>query len=484
MTNTHILSRPFTYIAPGSLREAIQIMSDAGNVAAVLSGGTHLLTMLKMDRAAPDVLVNIKNLPELAGFQQENDGSLFIGACETIFSIRRNPFIQVNYPALAEACASFGSVQIEKMGTIGGNVCNGSPASDSVPALMVHDARVVVTGQSGERILPLEDFLLGPNKVNLHRGEILRGILLPKPRSDCFSGFMKVSRVAADLAKVNLAVWICFHEGVVVECRIAMGAVGPVVMRCVSAEEELIGKHIDEHLIEKVAEKAAETIQPIDDIRSTAWYRRQVARVMLHDLLVIAKVNSNDKAISLEASQSKIHHSTATNTILIEKKQRKLIHINVNGRDVEEYVTPNQLLINLLRDTLQLTGTKYGCGLGECSACTVLVDGQPALACLILAASLDGCTVTTIEGLESITGNLDPLQEAFIENAAYQCGYCTPGMIMTLKGLFDDIAHPTEEEIRDYLKGNRCRCTGYISVVRAVESLVKNQEDKEGLNAS
>jgi aerobic-type carbon monoxide dehydrogenase small subunit (CoxS/CutS family) len=148
--------------------------------------------------------------------------------------------------------------------------------------------------------------------------------------------------------------------------------------------------------------------------------------------------------------------------------EKKLIHFTVNGEPQELLVAPNELLLNVLRERLQLTGTKYGCGIGECGACSVHIDGQLALSCLVLAVSVDGCRVTTIEGLEKPDGTLDPLQESFIDHAALQCGFCTPGMIMVGKALLDENPSPTEDEVREYMKGNLCRCTGYASIVRAV----------------
>jgi len=140
----------------------------------------------------------------------------------------------------------------------------------------------------------------------------------------------------------------------------------------------------------------------------------------------------------------------------------------VNGVRQRLWVAPNELLLNVLRERLQLTGAKYGCGIGECGACTVLMDGRPVLACLVLAVSAHGSEIVTVEGLQGPDGELDPLQEAFIEHAALQCGYCTPGMLMTAKALLNENPHPSENEVRDYLKGNLCRCTGYASIVRAV----------------
>lgn len=144
------------------------------------------------------------------------------------------------------------------------------------------------------------------------------------------------------------------------------------------------------------------------------------------------------------------------------------IEFTLNGRKRKLDVEPNQLLLNLLRDELGLTGTKYGCGIGTCGACTVLLEGEPVLSCLTLAVEVDGKTVETIEGLAE-GGSLDQVQEAFIETGAIQCGFCTPGFIITAKALLKENPEPTEGEIREYLKGNLCRCTGYINIVKAVK---------------
>lgn len=140
----------------------------------------------------------------------------------------------------------------------------------------------------------------------------------------------------------------------------------------------------------------------------------------------------------------------------------------VNGTEVRLDVAADKRLLDILRDDLGLTGTKEGCGEGECGACTVLIDGKPVHACLTLAAQLGGREVTTIEGLEKI-GELDLLQRCFVEETAIQCGYCTTGMIMAAKGLLLENPHPTREEIRIAISGNICRCSGYTQIVRAVE---------------
>ncbi len=146
----------------------------------------------------------------------------------------------------------------------------------------------------------------------------------------------------------------------------------------------------------------------------------------------------------------------------------KVIRFKLNGKPVSIYVENNELLLNVLREKLGVISPKYGCGIGECGACTVLVDGEPVLSCLTLAIEVDGKEVTTVEGLAK-GGELDIVQRAFIEEGAIQCGYCTPGFILMAKKLLEENPDPDEGYIREYIRGNLCRCTGYINVVRAIK---------------
>ncbi|MBI4527736.1 MAG: (2Fe-2S)-binding protein [Deltaproteobacteria bacterium] len=147
--------------------------------------------------------------------------------------------------------------------------------------------------------------------------------------------------------------------------------------------------------------------------------------------------------------------------------EARSIRTIVNGKPLEISVSPNETLLEFLRYRLGLTGTKEGCDTGDCGACTVLLEGKPVNACLVLAVEADGGTLATIEGLSS-NGELHPLQQAFIDQGAVQCGFCTPGMIMAAKSLLDEEPSPSEEEIRLALAGNICRCTGYVNIMKAV----------------
>jgi len=154
--------------------------------------------------------------------------------------------------------------------------------------------------------------------------------------------------------------------------------------------------------------------------------------------------------------------------------EKQLLHIIVNGQEQELHINPKTLLVEVIRDHLNLTGTKRGCDSASCGACTVILDGMAVKSCSVLAMQADGLHVTTSEGLEE-EGMLHPIQRAFLDQGAYQCGFCTSGMLMSSKALLDENPNPTIREIREGIDGNLCRCTGYNSIVRAVDAVAKGK---------
>jgi aerobic carbon-monoxide dehydrogenase small subunit len=157
---------------------------------------------------------------------------------------------------------------------------------------------------------------------------------------------------------------------------------------------------------------------------------------------------------------------------------KSFIQLTVNGQPVDAAVEPNRTLLQFLREDLGLTGTKHGCGLGDCGACTVILDGQAVNSCLVLAIHANGREVLTIEGLAE-NGKLHPIQQAFVDKGSIQCGFCTPGMILSAKALLDTNPNPTEQEIRMAISGNLCRCTGYQKIVEAIGEAAKIIQGKE-----
>jgi len=148
---------------------------------------------------------------------------------------------------------------------------------------------------------------------------------------------------------------------------------------------------------------------------------------------------------------------------------KRVIILNVNNQDYEVLVKPEQTLLEVLRETIGLTGTKSGCNEGSCGSCTVLLDNKPTLSCSTLAIAAEGKEIVTIEGLAGEDGKLHPVQQSFVENGAIQCGFCTPGMVLSAKSLLDRNSKPNEEEIKEALGGNLCRCTGYAKIIKAVK---------------
>jgi len=476
MTNSHIVYHRFAYLEPTSVAEAVRLLQERGPSAKVVAGGTDLIVHLKMERSAPAALISLSKIPGLDRIAIR-DGHLHVGARATIRAIEQDERIRAHYAALTDACLSFSTTQVQTMGTVGGNLGNGSPASDSAPALIALGAEVEITGPAGQRRLPLEDFFTGPGKTVLGRGELITEVILPRPAAGTGSAFLKVSRVVADIAKASAAVCLVREGDRVTAARMAFGSVAPTPLRTPKAEQALLGQRFDEDLVTRAAQIASEEVSPITDVRSTAAYRREAVRAMVYDALHAAwqRAGQGDSQPWLQGAEVTPETLPAPAQPVAADEQR-LIELKVNGKKYSVWVAPNELLLNVLREKLQFTGTKYGCGIGECSACTVHLDGAPVLSCLVLAISAAGHEILTVEGLQKPGGELDPLQEAFIDHVAYQCGFCTPGQLMTAKALLIENPAPTEDEVRHYMRGNICRCTGYVSLVRAVMSCAEEEE--------
>jgi carbon-monoxide dehydrogenase medium subunit len=295
-TNTHILVAEFEYLEPESTHEACSLLADHGDQARVIAGGTDLLVQMKLERADVSYLIGLRRLPELRRIT--SDGGLVIGATASIRSVSRSSAVRGSYAALGEACDAFSTIPVMVMGTVGGNVCNASPAADTAPALLAFDARARVVAPGGERLVPLEEFFLGPSMTVLRRGEMLESLRLAPPAGRTGSAFLKIGRVAADIAKVSVAVRIDREGERIADCRIALGAVAPTPMRSPEAEQLLRGQKPTRRLVTDAARAAAGEIRPITDVRSTAEYRRHAAIVMVEDAVASAWTRAGGKEIS------------------------------------------------------------------------------------------------------------------------------------------------------------------------------------------
>jgi carbon-monoxide dehydrogenase medium subunit len=285
-TNTHILAAEFDYVQPATLAEVFSLLSEHGARAQLIAGGTDLLVQMKMEQKSPACLISLSRIQELQGITSRGDFTA--GATASIWSLAKSKEVRLQCTALAEACEAFTSVPIMIMGTLGGNLCNASPAAKTAPPLLAFDATVSLASRGGRRDVPLEDFFLGPGQTVLGENEVLHSVRLAKPAPKTGSAFLKVGRVHADIAQVSAAVRLVLDGDQVIDCRIALGAVGPTPMRARRAEAFLTDRKVDSKGVEEVARIAAEEVKPIVDVRATAEYRRRVSGVIVRDALTAA----------------------------------------------------------------------------------------------------------------------------------------------------------------------------------------------------
>jgi carbon-monoxide dehydrogenase medium subunit len=279
----------FQYLAPRSLDEAVAALAAAGAEARVLAGGTDLLPRLERRLVRAATLVDLKRIPELRAITFDPVAGLAIGATARLAEVLEHPDVQRLYPAMAEAASQTATVQIRNMGTVAGNVCNGSPCADSVPILLARGARLTLRSPRGERSLPLGDFFLGPGQTALAPDELLERIHVPPPPRDTGYAFAKLpARTHVDISAVNVGVMVARDGDACREARVVLGAVGPVPLRSRKAEAKLAGAVLSEALLREVGELAASETQPIDDVRASADYRRAMAAVLVRRALTVA----------------------------------------------------------------------------------------------------------------------------------------------------------------------------------------------------
>jgi len=285
MPNSRILAQEFTYFEPRTIEDAASLLATYPGKAKLIAGGTDLLVWMKMGRMRPDYVINISRIPALRYLIM--DKGLRIGALTSFREVEGHRLIQKKYTALSEAANSVTSVQIKHMGTIGGNLCNASPAADSAPPLIAFGGKVRVVEDQKERIVPLEEFFVGNGVTCLSPRELLVEIEVPEPRGSFGSAFIKMARVAADLAKISIAAMVVRRGDVCEDCGIAMGGVAKIPMRLRKAEEILRGKRFDQDLVAKTGQRASEEIQPRSR-RSTAFYKKEVTQILVRDALGLA----------------------------------------------------------------------------------------------------------------------------------------------------------------------------------------------------
>jgi len=273
--------RHFTLWDPVSTSEALGLLRHHGDDAVALAGGTDLLVRLKRGLSRPGNLVNLKGIAELTGIRLAA-GRLYLGPLVKLAELAQSPLVDQYVPVLAQTAGQMASVQIRNLATVGGNICNASPAADLGPPLVALDASLQKSGPHGQRELKVADFLTGPGMTTLRPGELVTGVTIPLPGPGQKAVYLKYSlRRAHDIALAGAAVWLACRGGIIEECRIALGAVGPTVLRAYAAEESLRGCPQDRADLAGAGRLACEAARPIDDVRAGAAYRREITGVLV-----------------------------------------------------------------------------------------------------------------------------------------------------------------------------------------------------------
>jgi carbon-monoxide dehydrogenase medium subunit len=277
------------YAAPASLVEAIRLIVGRNGDASILAGGTDLIAQMARGERRPHLVVDVKRIPELMDLRF--DGKVLrLGAAMPCAAVREHADVRRAFPGLLDAVELIGSEQIQGRASVGGNLCNGSPAADTVPALFALGAECVVAGPEKTRTVPVESFVRGPGENVLARGEILVEVRIPAPPPRSADAYLRfIPRTEMDIAVVGAAVWLRLDaDDRCAEARIALGAVAPTVIRVPAAEERLVGTTIDDEALDAAAAEASSAARPIDDVRGPAWYRRHLAAVLTRRAAKIA----------------------------------------------------------------------------------------------------------------------------------------------------------------------------------------------------
>ena len=460
------------YTNAKSIEQVIQILGDKKERARVVAGGTDLILELERGvRKGLDTLIDITRIPKLDQITMDEDDIIHLGALVTHNDCAGSILIRTRAYPLARAAWEVGAPQIRNRGTVAGNLITASPANDTITPLMALGASVTLLSTRGERIIPLSEFYTGVRKSVMQADEMLVDISFPALKDTQRGTFIKLAlRRAQAISLVNAAIILNLKDNTVRSASITLGAVTPIITHAVEAENFLLRKKLNEKNIAHAAELAMQAARPIDDVRGSAAYRREMVRIItMRGLTAIRDGNEQEgmpkKPILLAGKKWKSESATQ---MAADTFPEKAIETTINGKSYSFNSGHNKTLLRLLREEGMLTGTKEGCAEGECGACTIFLDGKAVMACLVPAPRAHGAEIITVEGLSN-GSKLHPVQTAFIEHGAVQCGYCTPGFIMSGAKLLEEKSNPTHNEIEQALTGNLCRCTGYYKIVKAVE---------------
>jgi xanthine dehydrogenase iron-sulfur cluster and FAD-binding subunit A len=472
------------YLSPLTLDETLHLLAEKREKARLIGGATDLMLELERGvRKGVETVIDVTRLPDLDRITLDEDETIHLGPLVTHNAAAASKLLRERAFPLVCAAWQVGAPQIRNRATVAGNLITASPANDTITPLMALGARVVLASVRGERRVPLQEFYLGVRKTVLQPDEMLVDIAFPALRPDQHGLFLKLGlRRAQAISLVNTALILDLRLDGVKSAVITLGAVAPTIIHAPEAEAYLAGKELTDEVIARTGELAAEAARPIDDLRGSAAYRTAMTRVLVRRGLRILREGSEQTQVP---DDPVLLQTVAYRPVTVHRPQSAVnapIHTLINDKEYTFTSGHEKSLLRLLREEAGLTGTKEGCAEGECGACTVFLDGKAVMSCLVPAGRADGAEIVTVEGLgsslpQSGEGSevkaLHPVQTAFVTDGAVQCGYCTPGFIMSAAKLLEERPQPTRDEITQAISGNLCRCTGYYKIIQAIEDAAK-----------
>jgi xanthine dehydrogenase iron-sulfur cluster and FAD-binding subunit A len=461
------------YFNVTQIDEALDILSQRGERARIVAGGTDLI--LEMERGVRkgiDTLVDVTRIPKLKQIVMDEDEIIHLGPLVTHNDCVASKLIVERGFPLARAAWEVGAPQIRNRGTIAGNLITASPANDTITPLMALGAWVILASRRAERRVPLADFYQGVRKTVMQADEMMVDIAFPALKAQQRGTFIKLGlRRAQAISLVDAAVVLDLQDGKVNTAAVTLGAVAPTIIHARNAEVYLEGRQLNEATLVHAAELAMQAVTPIDDVRGSADYRKEMVRVcVLRSLRAILNGEecndfpTNPVILSTQPSNGDGPHLAHS----LHHTPGEPIITRINGQEYSLNTGHHKTLLRFLREDVGLIGTKEGCAEGECGACTVFLDGMAVMSCLVPAERAHGAEIVTVEGLAQ-GERLHPVQQAFVEDGAVQCGYCTPGFLMAAAKLLEERSDPSREDIQQAITGNLCRCTGYYKIVQAIE---------------
>jgi len=279
----------FDYFQPQTLKEAFSFMEKVKGHAKYVAGGTDVMVRIKQKALQPDALVSLGKIDGLKTISY--NGGLSLGSMTPFRDLERDPVIARDYPALGQAVWALANPQIRNVATVGGNLCNSAPSADCAPPLMVMEATLQLDGPGGAREVPIDTFFTGPGENCMEPVDVLTRIHVPEKAEDTGMAFLKVGRVAQDIAIVNAAALLVMDKKKCRKCRLALGAVAPTPLRLRNAERVVEGEEVDPELLDRVSEMVKQEVSPITDVRATEEYRRVMSGVLMRRAIVQAMEN-------------------------------------------------------------------------------------------------------------------------------------------------------------------------------------------------